>query len=107
MCALAVVVIRAPELVELGEVHVGGHSARLVRLGRLTPPLAEEAAVARAGAGTLGLGVGGLQGGRGALAVGRCCSEVWRWCSCVWRRVEGCGGGVVVCGGVWRGVEVV
>ena len=32
---------------------------------------------------------------------------VWRWCSSVWRRVEGCGGGVVVCGGVWRGVEVV
>lgn len=54
----------------MSEVHVGRHSARLVRLSCLAASLAEEAAVSGAGAGALGLRVGGLQRGRGALAAG-------------------------------------
>ena len=37
---------------------------------------------------------------RWCSGVWRLCSGVWRWCSGVWRCV-------VVCGGVWWGVEVV
>ena len=50
--------------------------------------------------------VGKLKFGLNALEENARSAEVPE-CVCVWRRVEGCGGGVVVCGGVWRGVEVV
>lgn len=62
--------VLSPELVELTEVHVGWHPARLVGLRSLAAPLTEQAPVSRAGAGALGLCVGGLEGGCGALAAG-------------------------------------
>lgn len=68
--ALAVAVVASPKAVKLTEVHVRRDPARLVRLSRLAAPLAEQAAISRAGAGALCLGVGGLEGGRGALAAG-------------------------------------
>lgn len=70
LSTLSVTVVTPPQGVELTEVHVGGHSARLIRLSRLAASLAEEAAVPGAGAGALGLRVGRLQGGCGALVTG-------------------------------------
>lgn len=64
-CSLAV--LRAPHLIELGEVDVGRHAACLVWLRRLARALSEEAAVARAGAGAVRVRVGGQQSGRGTL----------------------------------------
>lgn len=58
--------LRAPHLIELGEVDVGRHAARLVRLCRLASALSEEATVAGAGAGALRVRVG-LQCSRGTL----------------------------------------
>lgn len=62
--------VASPKAVKLTEVHVRRDPTRLVRLSRLAAPLAEQAAISRAGAGALCLGVGGLEGGRGALAAG-------------------------------------
>lgn len=63
-CSLAV--LRAPHLIELGEVDVGRNAARLVWLCRLARTLSEEAPVARARAGTLRVCVG-LKRSRGTL----------------------------------------
>lgn len=43
--ALAIAMVAPPQSVKLTEVHVGWDPARLVRLRRLTPSLAEQASI--------------------------------------------------------------